>query len=293
MRGRRRQLPAVYGVREEGRHDKYGSAVWRWGRELKGQVGAQLRRLLTIGEDVLLSRLHIRKRTRWVHFVHRLGTTQTPETHYDDYDNVVVGVGGVKHFWVCGPETLGRTNRAGTGRVNERLDVTPTLNGDWHRLTIQAGSVLLLPRGWWHHVVTEPGAATVSTWLYPSRALSDNVFGGWEAVGEKDVMAVCGGPARSERLLARRRARESWLELEKKQRSRWAGRLRGGEGLSLRLRGGGPRAVKGRRAVTMATEESSIVEVEAVEVRGQLELEFALPVAGPAVPVDYQGFTGS
>ena len=35
------------------------------------------------------------------------------------------------------------------------------------------------------------------------------------------------------------------------------------------------------------------VEVEAVEVGGKLELEFALPVAGPAVPVDYQGLAGS
>ena len=34
-------------------------------------------------------------------------------------------------------------------------------------------------------------------------------------------------------------------------------------------------------------------EVEAVEVGGKLELEFSLPVAGPAAPVHYQGLAGS
>ena len=35
------------------------------------------------------------------------------------------------------------------------------------------------------------------------------------------------------------------------------------------------------------------VEIEVVEVGRQLELYFSLPVAGPAVPVDYQGLAGS
>jgi hypothetical protein len=91
-------------------------------------------------------------------------------THYDEYDSVAFVLMGCKTFYVAPPHLVWQTGR---GRRNES-SAHPLRPGSPHeqatpqpffRVDVPAGSLLYLPRGWWHFVVSRPQTAMVCSWI--------------------------------------------------------------------------------------------------------------------------------
>ena len=102
-------------------------------------------------------------------FVNGVGAAQTP-THFDDYDSVALVLVGAKTFYVAPPALV---HQAGRGMCHES-SAHPLRPGapseqavpqPFWRVDVAAGCLLYLPRGWWHHVVSEPHTVMVCAWV--------------------------------------------------------------------------------------------------------------------------------
>jgi len=91
-------------------------------------------------------------------------------THYDDYESVALVLAGAKTFYLAPPHLVHQTgcgmlhessahpHRVGTRR--EQAAPQPFL-----RAEVPAGSVLYLPRGWWHFVESRPKTIMLCAWV--------------------------------------------------------------------------------------------------------------------------------
>ena len=91
-------------------------------------------------------------------------------THYDDYTSVAVVLAGAKTFYVAAPKLVHQTGR---GMLHES-SASPHKPGTsreqavpqpFVRMQVDAGSILCLPRGWWHYVESQPRTVMVCAWI--------------------------------------------------------------------------------------------------------------------------------
>ena len=105
---------------------------------------------------------------RYPAFIHGANVAPTT-THYDDYDSVAFVLVGGKTFYVAPPNLVCQTGR---GRPNESSAHPFQPGSPWEqvlpqpflKVEVPAGSLLYLPRGWWHFVVSQPNTIMLCAW---------------------------------------------------------------------------------------------------------------------------------
>jgi len=112
-------------------------------------------------------------------FINGQRPSQSPITHFDDYESFVLVVTGVKVFFLAEYNTF--KDFPVRGKVNERAGINPynlayyapgmspahldrCEQGDWSVAVLTPGDVLYLPRGCWHWVQSEPKTTMVNHW---------------------------------------------------------------------------------------------------------------------------------
>jgi hypothetical protein len=139
----------------------------------------------------------------------------TSATHFDDDDGVLVVLAGEKRVVLAPP------------RLHDPLLAHPVWSTEYHHavggsvpppdalrwhgspITLRAGDALLIPAGYWHHVVSAPGTLAVNAWLPPADAAAVVcVRKGLRALTEQRLDAARGADAAA----ARGRLREGGWE---------------------------------------------------------------------------------
>jgi hypothetical protein len=98
---------------------------------------------------------------------------QTATAHFDEVHNVCLVVAGRKRFFIRPPQSLrqrcqARDMHGGTGldqRAHELPGVHPGEQPDaWLLAELEAGDVLVLPKYWWHYVLSDSATAMINLW---------------------------------------------------------------------------------------------------------------------------------
>jgi len=87
--------------------------------------------------------------------------------HYDRADNFVRVLRGTKVFTILPPAAPAHASPFwGNGNVNfSKVDAAPDFDKHGgYRVELEPGDLFYLPRSWWHHVVSSPGAAVNFWW---------------------------------------------------------------------------------------------------------------------------------
>ena len=117
------------------------------------------------------------------------GMSMITKMHYDNYLNYVVVLQGRKTFYVAAPDDIVKEEHD-KGRLNEAHDYTPqncdpghlkpivnerkrrrltTKKRHMYRYDAVAGTVLVIPPGWWHYVVSDGKTMMINFWFNTDR----------------------------------------------------------------------------------------------------------------------------
>ena len=120
-------------------------------------------------------------------FINGQRPDQSPTTHFDDYESIVLVVTGMKVFFLAEYDTF--KDFPVRGKVNERAGINPfnlvcyapgqssahldrCEQGDWSVAVLEPGDALYLPQGFWHWVQSEPKTTMMNHWWVNRDAVS-------------------------------------------------------------------------------------------------------------------------